>query len=158
MEIEKRSVGRPREHDRESIMVELIEWAKLPDSINLNGFCCSREPPLSPSFITRWAKECNAFRQAYDTAKAFIGARRERMLNNEQLHVKAYDLNAKTYDHFMKEERREEMVFESKLNENKAEVQKDVLDQFSAIMSQVSSLQEKHRNKADSSINEEQKS
>lgn len=153
--VEKKPSGRPREHDRESIVLELIEWAKLPDSINLNGFCCTREPPLSPSFITRWAKECAIFRQAYEAAKAFIGIRREIMLSNQTLHVKAYDLNAKVYDHFLKEERQEEMIFESKINSEKAEVSKDLVDQFSAIMLQVASLQAKHRDRkiSDSNIN-----
>ena len=115
MDKEKHPGGRPREHDRDAIALELLEWAKLPDSINLNGFCCTREPPISPSFITRWAKECDRFKQAYETAKAFLGDRREKMLNMEMLHVKAYDLNASTYDQFLKEEKRLQAEFESNL-------------------------------------------
>ena len=109
-------MGRPRIHDRDEIATQLIEWAQLPDSINLNGFCCSREPPMPPSKITQWAKECDNFRQAYESAKAFIGQRREIMLSQELLHVKAYDLNATTYDHFMKEERKETLKYSAEVN------------------------------------------
>ena len=107
--------GRPREHDREQISLELIEWASKPDSINLCKFCCTREPPLSPSKITAWAKECDKFRQAYETAKMFLGARREEWLNNNKMHVKAYDLNATTYDYFLKEEKQDQQKYESML-------------------------------------------
>ena len=107
--------GRPRERDRDQIAFELIEWAKQPDSINLNKFCCTREPPLAPSMITNWARECNQFKRAYETAKAFIGARREEKLSRNELHVKAYDLNAPTYDYYLKEEKREQLEFESNL-------------------------------------------
>jgi len=110
------AAGRPREHDREAISQELIEWAKLPTSINLCGFCCSREPPLPPSMITKWARECDEFRLAYETAKTFLGQRREEMLNAELLHVKAYDLNATTYDHFLKEEKQEAAKFTAQVN------------------------------------------
>lgn len=97
---------RPREHDRLAIALKLIEWAKLPDSINLNKFCVSYcNPPIPPQSITLWAKECEQFREAYMIAKGFLGARREEWLQADLLHVKAYDLNAAVYDHFLKEER-----------------------------------------------------
>jgi len=117
---ERNPRGRPREHDRDQIALELIEWAKQPDSINLCKFCCTREPPLNPRRITDWAKECDNFRGAYDTAKAFLGARREEWLNQEHLHVKAYDLNATTYDIFLKEEKQDQQKFESKLKTEEA--------------------------------------
>lgn len=98
--------GRPREHDRDQIVQELIEWAKKDTSMNLNEFCCTREPPLSPCKITQWADEEPNFRKSYEAAKAFIGMRREKMLNENRLHVKAYDLNASTYDYFLRAERR----------------------------------------------------
>ncbi len=110
--------GAPRTHDRDAIAKELIEWAKKPDSINLNKFCCTREPPLSPSVVIRWTKECDKFRQSYETAKAFLGARREEWLNSETLHVKAYDLNAANYDLFLKEERKEQAAYESSLKKD----------------------------------------
>lgn len=100
-------VGRPRTHDREKIAQEMIEWASKEDSINLCKFCCTRVPPIAPSMITTWAKENDEFRIAYETAKGYLGARREEWLASEQLHVKAYDLNATTYDHFLKEEKRQ---------------------------------------------------
>lgn len=112
--------GRPREHNREEIFKELIEWAKKDDSINLCKFCCTREPPLAPSMLIRWAKD-DQFSQSYETAKAFLGARREELLNGEKLHVKAYDLNATTYDQFLKEEKKEMAQFQSELNQKENE-------------------------------------
>src|SRR5260221_9171784 len=94
-------VGRPREHNREQIAIDMVDWAKRPDSINLCKFCATYEPPMDPCKISIWAKECDMFRKAYNIAKAFLGYRREEMLNAESLHVKAYDLNATTYDFFL---------------------------------------------------------
>ena len=108
-------MGRPRTHDRDQIAKELIEWAQLPDSINLCGFCCSRQPPIAPQRITQWASECDHFQEAYWQAKAFIGARREVLLSKDKLHVKAYDLNARTYDEFLKQEMKETEAYKAKL-------------------------------------------
>lgn len=159
---EKDVGGRPREHDRDKIGLDLIEWAKLPTSINLNGFCCSREPPLNPRRLADWSKDCDNFRGAYETAKAFLGNRREELLNSELLHVKAYDLNARTYDYFLKEE--DELKKEADLSRQirlkeieaklKAQEAKDVTEQtqnsFNALMSQLDALQSE-RKIADSS-------
>ena len=57
-------VGRPREHNRDQIAQDMIEWARRPDSINLNKFCALYDPPIPPSKITHWAKEEDGFRQA----------------------------------------------------------------------------------------------
>jgi len=107
------ATGRPREHDRNQIANDLVEWAKLPDSINLNKFCALQS--IAPSKITIWASECDMFRKAYELAKAYIAYRREEMLTADKLHVKAYDLNATTYDHFLKQEKREQAKFEASL-------------------------------------------
>lgn len=149
--------GRPREHDRDQIARDLIEWAKLSTSINLNGFCCSREPPLNPRRLADWAKECDNFRGAYEVAKAFLGNRREELLNSELLHVKAYDLNARTYDYFLKEEeelkKEAELARQIRLKEIEAKLRaqeaKDVTEQtqnsFNALMSQLDALQSERK-------------
>lgn len=105
--------GRPREYNRDFIAHELILWAKKPSSINLCEFCS--EKMLPPSKLSLWAKECDKFRQSYELAKCFLGSRREKMLTDETLHVKAYDLNATTYDYFLKEEKRLQSEYEASL-------------------------------------------
>ena len=110
---EKNLGGRPREHDRDQIALDLIEWAKKDDSVNLCKFCAYNG--LAPSYLTIWASQCDAFRKAYELAKTFIGFRREELLNSELLHVKAYDLNAKTYDYFLNEQAQRTASFESSL-------------------------------------------
>ncbi len=126
--------GRHREHDRQQIAKDLIEWARKDTSINLNEFCCTHDPIIVPSKLSQWAKDDDFFRQAYESAKAFIGYRRERKLSNNELHVKAYDLNATTYDYFLKEERMAMAKYESSLKaqENVAisEAEKGKLDAF----------------------------
>ena len=144
--------GRPKEHDREKLAKELIEWALLPDSINLNGFCCTRKPPIAPSKITLFRNESPIFREAYETAKAFLADRREKMLNNETLHVKAYDLNATTYDYFLKEEKYEEkeqdlknklkqLEYEIKLKQDNGSVTEEAMKNLASVMDQLNKLQ-----------------
>ncbi len=107
--------GAPRLHNRDQIALDLIEWAKKEDSINLNKFCCYYVPPFAPSKITLWSNEDDKFREAVELAKSYLGFRREEWLNEEKLHIKGYDLNAETYDYFLKEEKRLKSKFESNL-------------------------------------------
>jgi predicted amidophosphoribosyltransferase len=145
--------GRPREHDREKIAHDLIEWAKKDDSINLNKFCAFNE--IVPSKISQWAKEDDNFRQAYELAKSFIGYRREEMLNREELHVKAYDLNATNYDYFLRDEKRQQSEFEAALKSQEIEkYTQDDLNKYQSLMSQLDKLQSDLKN-ADSNNNSE---
>ena len=105
---QKKPFGRPREHNREQIAIDIIEWAKKDDSINVNKFCAYYDPPFPCRKLSEWSKECNHFRESYETAKNFLAFRREEWLNNENLHVKAYDLTAAAYDFVIKEERQEQ--------------------------------------------------
>lgn len=133
--------GRLREHDRNQIALDLLEWAKKDDSINLCAFCA--EKTLPPQKLSDWAREDDLFRETYTVAKSYIGKRRELLLAQGKLHVKAYDLNANTYDHFLKEEKRLQAEFESRLRkqENEVKVSEEEKDRHKAIMDQLSSLQ-----------------
>lgn len=134
--------GRPIKYDRAQMAKEIIEWAKKPDSINLNGFCIDRDEPIDPSQVVAWSKEDGPFSQAYRIAKAFIARRRELMLSAETLHARAYERNVKVYDLFIKEEDREEIKYISDLKkeENKA-LDPQTMKSFDNIMGQLSSLQ-----------------
>lgn len=145
--------GRPREHDRKQIAIDIVEWAKQPDSINLCKFCAYYEPIIPPSKLSIWSKEDDDFRKAYECAKLFLGMRREEWLNQERLHVKAYDLNAETYDYFLKEERREKSKFENDLSkESQSKATDKQISQIDAIMSMMSKAQSLNasRNNAES--------
>jgi hypothetical protein len=115
--ISKKSMGRPRKHDRDQIGIDLIEWAKKDDSINFCKFCALKN--IRPSKLTVWSNEDpDGFGEDYDIAKAYLGYRREEWLNSGNLHVKAYDFNACAYDYFMAEEKRNQMTFEASLKKD----------------------------------------
>jgi len=135
--------GRPIVHDRQRLAKELIEWAQLPTSINLNGFCCTRNPPVSPIKLSLFSSENEQFREALQIAKAFLAERRERMLSEETLHSKAYDMNATVYDYFMKEERMAQAKYEADLKAKAEQAKYDLesLKQLSAVMDQIKSTQ-----------------
>jgi hypothetical protein len=148
---------RPREHDRDQIAYDLIEWAKKDDSINLNKFCALNGIP--PSKLSLWSKEEDNFRQAYELAKSFIGFRREEKLNSEELHIKAYDLNAATYDYFLKEERRQQAEYVAGLKTQiDISVDEKIIENYKLMMNQLDKLQSSARSMEDSNINSEQKS
>ena len=107
--------GRPREHDRDQIALDLIEWAKKEDSINVNKFCAMYNPPFACKKLSEWSHEDPRFRESYDIAKTFLAFRREEWVSTDMLHVKAYDLTAAAYDHVVKEERMLQSTFESNL-------------------------------------------
>lgn len=145
MEEEKKNLGgRPRIHDREQIAIDLIEWAKKPDSMNFNKFCALYDPPFPATKLLDWSSEDpKGFRVAYNTAKAFIAFRREEKLATEELHVKAFDLNATVYDLLAKAEQRDKLAYESKLK--KDEVKQHTQEQeerMNAMMHQIAELQQ----------------
>lgn len=148
--------GRPREYDRDKIARDLVEWAKLPDSINLNKFCAIN--CLAPPKLTLFANECPKFREAYEEAKAHLGYRREQLLNEDKIHVKAYDLNANTYDYFLKQERREQAEYEARLSADaNNNVNPEDIAKYNALMQQLAQVRSALKMDA-SKINEEQKS
>jgi hypothetical protein len=144
---EKNKVGRPREHNREQIAIDLIEWARKPDSINFNKFCALYHTPFPATKLIDWSKECNEFRGAYDTAKAFVAFRREEKLSNEELHVKAYDLNATVYDLLAKAEKQDNAKFEAMLKlAEQVNISEEDKSRVVAVLNQLKSLQESARN------------
>src|SRR5258708_2877992 len=123
--------GRPREWDRSIVAQDLITWAKLDSSTNLNGFCSDNLIP--PSKISEWARACKDFRLAFELAKSFLAKRREEKLSKGTLHVKAYDLNVAVYDHFTKEDRKEQAAYEASLKVEKPEDSEKTKDAVTAL-------------------------
>jgi len=128
--------GAPRTYDREKIANDILEWVKLDSSINLCEFCALNLIPAN--IILRWSREDDEFRTTYDIVRQFIGFRREQKLAEGKLHVKAYDLNAKTYDRFLKEEAREEKDYEAtitmKIEEYKSCLKKQEQNELAKLM------------------------
>lgn len=136
-----KTIGRPREHNREEIRIKMLEWVQAnPDELNLLAF--SEVVLIAPTVIIRWSKEDEMFRQTYDLVRAIIGIRRERALSNDTLHVKAYDLNAQTYDQYLKADRHEDMKYLSDLKskENQVLPENDV-KRFEVMMDLISKKQ-----------------
>lgn len=138
--------GRPREHNREQIVNDLIEWAKKDDSININKFCAYKN--LAPSKLSEWSRESEEFRLSYETAKTWIAFRREELLTQNALHVKAYDMNASVYDYFIRAEKRDLLAYESSLKQQENKIvsvdieksQKQLMDMLDQRRSQASNV------------------
>jgi hypothetical protein len=150
--------GRPREHDRVQLAIDLVEWAKLDTSLNLNGFTivCM----LPPSQICQYAQQDDYFRKAYELAHSFLAERRERKLNSSELHQAAYNNNAKVYDYYIRMQHYAEKEMDAKLKILELEPTKDMkesLEKTSAILDQLKSLQSAS-NKACKSNNSDNKS
>ena len=111
----KKPFGKPRIHDREAIFNKLSEWIKKEDSLNLCGFCA--EIKISSKRISEWALEDEDLAETLQQAKDILASRREKKLSDGTLHAKAYDLNASTYDYFLKKEKRDQARFEASLRE-----------------------------------------
>lgn len=139
----KNPFGRPREWNLDEVAYDLIEWSKKEDSINLCGFCADYMIP--PSHLTRWRDQDDDFRKAFEYAKIQLGSRREKMLNSDMLHVKAYDVNAKVYDHFLKDESRIEAEFMNSLKGNQDAYTPEQATLLANFMNSVDRLQDKNK-------------
>ena len=125
MEKEKYTGGRFRKHDRDDIANKLVEWAKLSTSINLCKFCFENE--IIPQQLSEWSKNDDNFREALQFARVCLGFRREEKLNSGEIHTVGYNLNASTYDYFLKEEKRDQLTFESEVRKKE---QTDIVDKY----------------------------
>lgn len=108
--------GRPRKYDRDEYTIKLIEWVQKEDSINLNGFCADNFIP--PSILNDWATHDTKFSVAYELVKAKLAKRREQALKAGELHVKAYDLNARVYDKHLYTQWKDEKEYELRIKKD----------------------------------------
>ena len=66
--------GRPREHDRNQIAADLLEWSTNPTAFNLIQF--TRPRLLNVNMLPNWAAEDDEFREALELAKQSIAMNR----------------------------------------------------------------------------------
>ena len=125
------TMARPREHNREKIATDIIEWAKKEDSINVNKFCAYYEHPFPTQKLSEWSKEDSIFRESYDIAKAMLAARREELTGKGLLHVKCYDLSAASYDYIVKENQQQKAKYEHDLKSAEIQQNNEVLKMVS---------------------------
>lgn len=145
--------GRPQEYDRNQVAIDMLEWAKDEDSINVNKFCALHDPIIPPRTLLNWIETDENFRRAYECVKSFIAFRREEMLNEDGLHQKAYDANLTVYDMFVKNDRIQDelrkhemskqiLEHQSKLQEKGSNrIQEEFIESATKLMDQLSSLQ-----------------
>jgi hypothetical protein len=147
--------GRPS-IDLQKVSKEMLEWSLKEDSFNLCGFSGEYEYP--PSVITKYARENEQFKATYEIVKARLAKRREQGLALGLVHVKAYDLNSKHYDLYLKEDWKEEKEFESSLKKQENAVySQESAEKYSALMNQLSAMQSPSRS-CESSNNKDNKS
>lgn len=93
--------GRPREFDPEYLMQELIIWARLPDSLNINAFCHSVRPEIDPLYLKQLVNKDEEFSRVYRIVKTYLATRREEAVSEKVLHDTAYSRNLHHYDQFL---------------------------------------------------------
>lgn len=106
-------MGRPREHDRDKIAKELLEWSTNPTAFNLIQF--TRPRMLSVTKLPDWADEDANFREALKLAKESIAMNRfeaavEGVLPFSEVHRNEYN-----YDPLHKAHARDEKEFDLQL-------------------------------------------
>ena len=138
LEIRRRQ-GFATVHNKEELGIKLLEWAKLPESVNLNEYCGIIG--VSPPQIYVFAKQSPFFKECLHLAKSYLAVHREERLSVGLLHTKAYDVNASNYDYFLKEHNREEKTFEQELGMKKDGASEVEVSRFNDLMDQLRKLQ-----------------
>lgn len=135
------TAGRPREHDREQLALDLIEWSTLETSLNFCAFCALKR--IAPPKLADFARVDEDFREAYDIAKCMIGARRDALVNSKLMAECNYNRNSHVYDYFMRQEHRDDLEFRAKLDQETGKIIPEVIgNKFDKMIDQMSSLQE----------------
>ena len=108
--------GRPIEWTDELIEKEadaLLEWCQRDDAIMLTKFCAERE--IIADDISHWEANNNKFARALKLAKLNIAARREEMVNKEQMNYGVYQRYQAMYDPLIHKHERAEKAYEAEL-------------------------------------------
>jgi hypothetical protein len=133
--------GRPREWDTDYLMQEIIAWARLPDSLNINAFCCSLRPEIDPEYLRQLIVKDEVFSGVYRIVKAYLAVRREEANSERLLSNQAYASGLRVYDKFAEQQWKEELKFEKGLDK---EIQTQdafgIKEKFDAVLNQLSSL------------------
>lgn len=110
------TLGRPQVWDREKIKSDMLYWAELPDSLNINAFCYSFEPKIPPSQLCRMVSSDEDLCQVYEIVKAYLAVRREEANSEKLLSDKCHAISITVYDYFVKEDKMNMLRFEKELN------------------------------------------
>ena len=113
--------GRPREYDPEYLMQEILIWARLPNSLNINAFCSSVRPEIDPEYLKELVRKDKEFSRVYRIVKSYLATRREEAVTEKVLSETAFNRNLHHYDKFLYDDWKEEKTFESELKSKEAD-------------------------------------
>lgn len=148
--------GRPP-LDRVDIARQLLEWAQMPKSTNLNAFCAFCKPVISPSQLLVMSKE-EGFKIVYAVVKGIIAARREEFNARGEMTNTAFNVGCRLYDIFLDEKWKEERKFEKELDIKKPDEQSPELLEKYLQMVEVFSSPSSQRKIEENKINIDTKS
>lgn len=136
--------GRPPEWDTDFLKREIILWARLPNSLNINAFCCSLDPEIDPDYLLYLIKKDPEFSRIHRIVKTYLSARREEANSEKLLSDAAFKSALRHYDLFLKEDWKEEETFKANLSkEIETDVSKQKESDFKDFINQMQSLSSK---------------
>jgi hypothetical protein len=105
--------GRPREHDRKQIFIDLLQWSTNPTAFNLIQF--TRPRMLRVTKLSEWAAEDDNFREALALAKESIAMNRFEAAIEGALPFAEVHRSEHNYDPLYKASVREEKEYDLSL-------------------------------------------
>ncbi len=111
-------MGRPPIHDPEYLMNELLIWARLPDSLNINAFCHSIRPEIDPDYLKALARKDEDFSRVFRIVKTYLANRREEANCEKILSDCAFNRNLHHYDQFLYDHSKDEQKYQSDLRKS----------------------------------------
>lgn len=114
----KKKIGK-RIYDRDKLIAEMLEWSEDETAINFCSFCA--EGGYLPSLIWRLENEDQDFADAYTICRMRLAARREALLNAEQMHCAAFTYYQRSYDPFLDKHKHEQADKDADRRQRQAE-------------------------------------
>ena len=105
--------GRPREYDLVKLGEELVEWSKLPTSLNLIGFSSPRG--FSVTRLPNWAEENKEFSYELSMAKENISQNRFQASCEKRMPESFFTRVEGFYDPLHHRHHRDEKKFDAEL-------------------------------------------
>lgn len=109
-------LGRPMSFDLDLLAKDLVDWSKLPDSLNLTGFACKFE--FAATKFSEWANKHEVFHEALVLAKQNISQNRFKAACLDLMPTIFYSRCEGMYDPLYHEFDHSEKKFESDLKKD----------------------------------------
>jgi hypothetical protein len=127
--------GRPRQHDRELMAKDIIEWVQDEDNWIIKEWRIKHM--MTRDTVMEMCRDSKVFADAYKYANDKIASRRERMHFLGEMKDNLFNRMLRVYDKDIDSQERDNLAYEYSLKEKSQQITPETLSKFEEVISQL---------------------